>query len=101
MTSEPVTVLGSELRMMDSKHTGRKYRITISLPLGYAAAPNEDWPFNDISARWPVIYIVDGNNYANMVTDMIRPMAWCGETTDAIVVGIGYSEDQNPIEAFR
>lgn len=101
MTSEPVTVLGSELRMMDSRHTGKKYRITISLPLGYAAAPDEDWPFNDIPAFWPVIYIVDGNNYANMVTDMIRPMAWCGETTDAIVVGIGYPEDQNPIEAFR
>ena len=36
-----------------------------------------------------------------MVTDIIRPMAWCGSTTDAIVVGIGYAEEKDPIEAFR
>lgn len=97
----PVTVLASELRMIDSKATDRKYRITISLPLGYAKSPDESWPFNDTPALWPVVYVLDGNWYANMVTDMIRPTAWCGSITDAIVVGIGYPESDNPIEAFR
>ncbi len=101
MASQVVTVLGSELRMMDSHHTGRKYRITISLPLGYSASPTEDWPFNNIPPKWPVVYVLDGNWYFGMVTDIIRPMAWCGSTTDAIVVAIGYPEDQNPMEAFR
>jgi predicted alpha/beta superfamily hydrolase len=101
MTTEAVTVLGSELRMIDSKHTGRKYRITISLPLGYASTPGESWPFNDTPAQWPVVYVLDGNWYSGLVTEIIRPMAWCGSTTDAIVVGIGYPEGNNPIEALR
>ncbi len=101
MTAEPATVLASEMRMMASKHTGRKYRITISLPLGYARLPGEGWPFNNTPAKWPAVYVLDGNWYFGMVTDIIRPMAWCGSITDAIVVGIGYAEDKDPIEAFR
>lgn len=101
MTAEPATVLASETHLMESQHTGRKYRITIGLPLGYYRSPGEGWPFNDTPAKWPVVYVLDGNWYFGMVTDIIRPMAWCGSTTDAIVVGIGYPEDQGPIEAFR
>ena len=33
MNAEAVPVLASELYMMDSVHTGRTYRISISLPL--------------------------------------------------------------------
>jgi predicted alpha/beta superfamily hydrolase len=101
MSVQPAVVLGSEVRMMDSIHTGKPYRITISLPLGYAKSPGESWPFNDTPALWPAVYVLDGNWYAGMVTDIIRPMAWCGSTTDAIVVGIGYPEGDNPIESFR
>jgi uncharacterized protein len=101
MTSEPVTVLASEMRIMESTHTGREYRITISLPLGYSKSPGEGWPFNDTPAKWPVVYVLDGNWYSGMVTDIVRPMAWCGSTTDAIIVGIGYAEANDPIEAFR
>jgi uncharacterized protein len=32
---------------------------------------------------------------------VIRPMAWCGSTSDAIVVGIGYPEADDPKETFR
>src|SRR5215471_5812812 len=98
MSSEPVTVLASEMHMMQSKHTSRQYRITISLPLGYAKSPADGWPFHDTPAQWPVVYVLDGNWYFGMVTDIIRPMAWYGDTTDAIVVGIGYPEDPDPIE---
>ena len=101
MISEPAAVLASETHRIESKQTGRTYHITISLPLGYAKSPDESWPFNHTPARWPVVYVLDGNWYYGMVTDMIRPMAWCGSTTDAIVVGIGYPEDKDPIEAFR
>jgi hypothetical protein len=101
MTAEPATVLASEMHMMDSQNTGRKYRITISLPLGYSRSPVEGWPFNDTPARWPVVYVLDGNWYFGMVTDMTRPVSWCGSTTDAMVVGIGYPEYNDPIESFR
>ncbi len=61
MTTQPVTILSSEIRMMDSKYTGRQYRITISLPLGYSASPDEGWPFNkeNMIAQCPVVYVLD------------------------------------------
>jgi uncharacterized protein len=99
MPAEPVTMLGSEQHTMTSQQTGRTYRITVSLPLGYAGS--EDWPFHDTPAKWPTVYVLDGNWYFGMVTDIIRPMAWCGSTTDAIVVGIGYPEEADPRKAFR
>ncbi len=98
---QPVTVLGSELHLMTAKHTRRSYHITISLPLGYNKSPDEEWPFNETPERWPVIYVLDGNWYADMITGIIRPMAWCGSTTDAIVVGIGYPETGDPIADTR
>lgn len=101
MASEPATVLASETHIMPSHHSGRTYRITVSLPLAYSASPGESWPFNNAPAAWPVVYVLDGNWYFGMVTDIIRPMSWCGSTTDAIVVGIGYPEDQDPKEALR
>jgi predicted alpha/beta superfamily hydrolase len=98
-----MSVLASEMHIMNSRSTGRTYRITISLPLGYSAAPGEDWPFNteNMLAKWPVVYVLDGNWYAEMVTGIVRPMCWCGSTTDAIVVGIGYPETDDPKESFR
>jgi predicted alpha/beta superfamily hydrolase len=45
--------------------------------------------------------VLDGNWYFGMVTDIVRPMAWCGSTSDAIIAGIGYADDNDPIEAFR
>jgi predicted alpha/beta superfamily hydrolase len=101
MKSKPATILASEMRMMESKHTGRKYRITISLPYVYAEPRVEDWPFIDAPAKWPVVYLLDANWYFGMVTDLIRAMAWCGNTTDAIVVGIGYHENTDSQEAWR
>lgn len=101
MTTQPATILAGETRQMVSRQSGRAYRITINLPLGYTAAPGADWPFNQNPERWPVIYVLDGNWNTGLVTDIIRPMAWCGSTTDAIVVGIGYPEDPDPLEAWR
>lgn len=96
-----VSILGSALHNMKATATGRHYRITVSLPLGYDKSPEEGWPFNNSPTQWPVVYVLDGNWYFGMVTDIVRPMAWCGSTTDAIIVGIGYPEAEEPIEAFR
>lgn len=101
MTLQPTTLLASETRIVQSLHTSRTYAITISLPLGYTKTPGEGWPFNRTPQQWPVVYVLDGNWYSAMVAGMIRPMAWCGSITDAIVVGIGYAEGDDAIEAFR
>lgn len=100
MTSEPATILASEMRMMESKSTGRKYRITIGLPYAYAKPPDAAPPFDDVPA-WPVIYLLDADLNLGIVTDVVRLMALCGSTTDALVVGIGYREGKDPIDAFQ
>ncbi|MEO1165324.1 MAG: alpha/beta hydrolase-fold protein [Chloroflexota bacterium] len=94
-------VLGSEVHTMDSVQTGRTYRVTVSLPLGYDAPADAGFPFNNLPESWATVYVLDGNWYADMVAGMIRPTAWCGGITDAIVVGIGYPQDDNPVEAIR
>jgi predicted alpha/beta superfamily hydrolase len=112
MNNQAAVLLASTVQMITSRHTGREYRITISLPLGYAKEPGEGWPFHETPEQWPVVYVLDGDWYAALVTETIRPMAWCGSTTDAIVVGIGYPvenptqplsgrESPDPIAAFR
>ena len=100
MTTQPATILASEVRMMKSKHTGREYRISISLPYATFKSELTTWPFNKPLERWPVVYLTDGNWYFGMVTDIVRNMGLSGNTTDAIVVGIGYREAQNPQEAL-
>ncbi|MDL1901271.1 alpha/beta hydrolase [Anaerolineae bacterium CFX9] len=81
-----------------SKHTDRTYRISISLP--YAYSKPENWPFGNKPDRWAVIYLLDANFWFGMVTEIVHSMAWCGGTTDAIVVGIGYPEQANPQETW-
>ena len=100
MKPKPGTVLSSETHTLVSA-AGREYRISVALPLAYDAAPGDAWPFDGAPARWPAVYVLDGNWYFGMVTDIIRPMSWCGGTTDTIVVGIGYGEADDPREAFR
>lgn len=82
---------------MDSRQTGRTYRISVSLPYAYA---NPDWPFGDTPDRWPVVYLLDAEFWFDMVTGIVHSMAWCGGTTDAIVVSIGYPVLASPQEMW-
>ena len=99
--SVAATVLASETHHLTATGSGRQYRIDVALPLGYGSGPGAGWPFEAALERWPAIYVLDGNWYFGMVTDMIRPMSWCGGISDAIVVGIGYPVAADPAQAFR
>jgi uncharacterized protein len=101
MTSKPASILANPARLMKSRRTGRDYRITIGLPHGYPKPRIKGWPFDAVPARWPVVYLLDADWYFGTVNDTIRIMARCGNTTDAIVVGIGYPEDPDFQEAIR
>ena len=85
MSIKPATILGSELHTIKSKHTGKRYRITIGLPYAYYDKP---------SKKWPVIYISDGNWMFGMATEIVRYMSLCETTTDALIVGIGYPQNR-------
>ena len=101
MPPKPATILASQTRLMKSKITKRTYRISISLPLASFKTSNHSWPFDNPLKKNPVVYLTDANYYFGMVTEMTRAMSWCGSTSDAIIVGIGYPEDENPPEAWR
>ena len=99
---QPASMLASELRMMKSKATGQKYRISIALPYAYADKSLKSIPFFDKAlTAWPVIYLLDADWMFGMVTDTVRLMAWMGRTTDAIVVGIGYPEERSIGQTWR
>lgn len=101
MPEKSTAIISSETRLMISKHTGRTYRISIALPYAYFEEKYPTWPFNKPLKKWPIVYLTGANYYFGMVVDMIRSMAWCGRTTDAIIVGIGYPENSAPQEAWR
>jgi len=92
----PASVIGTEVRQMKSKATGKDYRISIALPYGYFNQPGEFDFFEHSRTAWPVVYIVDANWYFGMVTQIVRTSSWCGRASDAIIVGVGYPEDPSP-----
>lgn len=100
MSLESATILASQVRTLQSKHTGSEYRISIALPYAYYEVQNPFWPFDKPLEKWPVVYLTDANFYFGLVTDMVRSMAWCGSPTDAIIVGIGYVEEGSPQEMW-
>jgi len=101
MITKKSTSRDNETRLLKSKHTGRDYRITIRLPFAYPEPRIKGWPFEYEPTNWPVVYLVDGDWYSGMVTEMIHPMAMYGTINDAIVVGIGYPENMDFQEAVR
>ena len=100
MSTHPTTILASETRVLKSEHTGREYCLKISLPYAYEKPWVSGPTYQHYPAQWPVVYLLDANWFFGMVTDMTRNMAFCGGTTDAIVVGIGYPEADDPQETF-
>ena len=99
MNTTPVNIVGSEVHNINSVSTGRTYRITVSLPYAYEKQ-EKTLPFFNTIEKWPVIYLLDANWHFGLITDMVRTMALYGTTTEAIVVGVGYPENENPQEAF-
>jgi len=77
-----VTVSQSDSYLLQSKVTGRKYRISVALPLGPPA-------------RASVVYLLDADELFGLATDTARLLQDSGEIPPVLVVGIGY-----PIHSF-
>jgi hypothetical protein len=96
------SLMATEVRMLKSKATGKTYQISIALPLAYSnTEPAKIAPLVRSLHAWPVVYVLDSNWYFGMVTDTVRFMSWGGRTQDAIIVGIGYPEEESPLETWR
>lgn len=94
------SLLNTELRLMQSKATSKNYQLSIALPFAYDNSIKFA-PFDKPLTAWPVVYVLDPILFFGMITDMVRAMAWYGRTTDAIIVGIGYPEEESLQETWR
>ncbi|MAT97410.1 MAG: hypothetical protein CL608_09735 [Anaerolineaceae bacterium] len=81
----PVTLPGTEVRLLHSATVDQEYKVFVSFPSGYAGS----------EARYPVLYVTDANwlfsSFLRLHSLSIPPM---------IIVGIGYPTN-NSAEIFR
>lgn len=82
----PVTLPASRQFEFHSQHTGRDYRLFVSLPEKYSESD---------TARYPVFYVLDGNGFFALATETHRLLRLDGEVPELIIVGVGY-----PIGSF-
>ncbi|TBV08566.1 alpha/beta hydrolase [Phytopseudomonas dryadis] len=76
----------AEERELHSQHTGREYRIYLSVPPGQPPAQG-----------YPVIYVLDGNLLFPALlpqSRMFQPNAFRGGREPVVLVGIGYPTDE-------
>lgn len=81
-----VTIPASRQFEFHSQQTGRDYRLFVSLPEKYSESD---------TARYPVFYVLDGNGFFALATEIHRLLRLDGEVPELIIVGVGY-----PIGSF-
>jgi predicted alpha/beta superfamily hydrolase len=69
-----------------SSINGRNYRIMVGTP-----------PSMEAAMKYPVLYVLDGNQYFATATDAVNRQSYSKEVLPAIVVGIGYPADDYSI----
>src|SRR5690349_17840007 len=98
---DAVSLLATERHTMKSISTGETYEISIALPYAYVRDTASGGPFSTTQDMWHTVYLTDANWHMGMVTEFVRECAWCGRSSDAIVVGIGYPQAETPQESWR
>lgn len=75
-------LLNTEVFEMQSGSSGVHYRIKVAWPV-----------VGDSHARFPVVFLLDANDYFDLFVAMSRSLAFAGECPQLIIVGIGYPVD--------
>lgn len=81
-----VTIPGTRQYEVHATAGDRQYRVFVAVPQGYLA---------DTSARYPVLYVLDGNDAFPLAVEAQRYLQVQREIPPLIVVGIGY-----PVEYY-
>ncbi len=68
-------------RVISSKITGQDYEVRIYLPHSYPYLPGQNYP---------VLYVMDGNLFGELVSGIARLMAFSSKVPEVIVVSVGY-----------
>ncbi len=83
----PVTIPGTEKRLLKSRNVDQEFRLSVALPPGYAPDGEE---------RYPVLYLLDGDFSFPLAVSALRGLLLGGEVPRLIIVGIGYPTDSLP-----
>jgi len=79
-STETVSPLSAK-RIISSKITGQDYEVHIYLPHSYPHQPDQNYP---------VVYVMDGNLFGEMVSGITRLMAFSPGYPELIIIGVGY-----------
>ena len=81
--SSPVETVNSlsAKKIISSKITGQDYEVRIYLPHSYPYHPDQNYP---------VLYVMDGNLFGEMVSGIARVMAFSRKYPEVIVASVGY-----------
>ncbi len=88
--SGEATTLRSAQWDFTSKVNGRTYRVQVALPLGPPPPGGH-----------PVLYVTDSSGFFGAFSSAARVRTMGFETRDAVVVGIGYPEDDMSVQMTR
>ena len=80
--AQPVTIAGTERRLLKSSTNHVEYQIDVALPRAY----------RESKERYPVLYVLDGNAALPLVTDEYRMLSFGILRKEVIIVAIGYPE---------
>ena len=82
--SSPVETVNSlsAKKIISSKITGQDYEVRIYLPHSYPYHPDQ---------KYPVVYVMDGNLFGEMVSGIARVMAFSPKYPEVIVASVGYA----------
>ncbi len=87
-----VVIPETESRQFESQLTGRVYDISVAVPAGHTADPQQ---------RYPVIYVLDGQWDFKLVTSLYGGLHHDMFLPDAIVVGVAAGGDSPDHDALR
>lgn len=81
--TQPTTIRNAQTHHLYSEEIGQAYQIFVQLPYKYSES----------ETVYPVLYLLDGDQFFGMVTDTVRLLQHARELPDLVIVGIGYGTD--------
>ncbi|MBN8827930.1 MAG: alpha/beta hydrolase [Sphingobacteriia bacterium] len=88
---EQVKLPNTEVRYLESKQVGIKYRLLIGLPSGYK---------ND-NKKYDILYLLDANYSFALAHNMVEHLSKRNNMTPLIIVGISYVDDNYMLNRTR
>lgn len=83
MTGQPATIRNTVVHRLFAAAIEQEYLVSVQLPYHY----------HESDKRYPVLYLLDGDQFFGTVTDTVRLLQHAKELPDLIIVGIGYGTD--------